>query len=145
MTAWISPCRNTSKQSLLKMPKTMLGFFEKLIHHSFFLLSFTWIGFDNFEENCRTKTQTFLVNHSGNLLRVHDYGYPHTLLLKNKQPPLHVYWKYFIYNLKSNAVLNIPVSLLLKHLNQTFIDHKTEWELNMQSCEIGKRHKFKIF
>ena len=51
----------------------------------------------------------------------------------------------FIYNLKSNAVLNIPISLLLKHSNQTFIDHITEWELNMQSCEIGKRHKFDIF
>ena len=27
MTAWISLCRNTFKQSLLKMPKTLLGFF----------------------------------------------------------------------------------------------------------------------
>ena len=42
-------------------------------------------------------------------------------------------------------MLNIPISLLLKHLNQTFIDHITEWELNMQSCEFGKRHKFDIF
>lgn len=42
-------------------------------------------------------------------------------------------------------MLNIFIRLLLEHLNQTFIDHITDWEQNMQSCEVGKRYTFDFF